>query len=592
MTTIRKHLRTRLLIAATAATAVLGAPAAAQAAVTTSITATGVSIAGDDLDNGITVTDVAGLLVHNLPTGAGTFNSTIDWDAAVAGDQTVAANAATTVVAVTGGAGADTLTVTAAILRAEIDGGLGNDLITGTANADVLTGGDGDDRVIGAKGNDSMKGGAGNDQLVWNNGDNNDTMDGEAGADEIEVNGAATAGDSFTIKPGAVAARVRFDRINLVPFNLDIGTSERMTVNGLGGDDVFDAGQPGLAALTLLTLSGGVGADAITGGDGADLLTGGDGVDTLTGGAGDDRVVGDRGNDVMAGGAGDDTLVWNNGDNNDTMDGQDDSDRVEVNGAVAAGDAFTLAPNGARAKFDRTNLVPFTLDIATTEALHVNALGGDDTFTPAAGTSALLRTLELDGGSGNDTLTGGDGADVITGASGNDTLTGGAGLDAVDGGPGNDSVLLRDGGPDIGTGGAGTDAAQADRAGLDSLAEFETVDQATGIRALQILSSNVNGRKGTVALRVACPAGIDGGCRGTIRITSASPLRFGKVRLLVTLGSAKVTLAPGQTAIVRIKLAPGARLLGRKYISVRATALVRDASGSAIESSRTVRVGF
>jgi hypothetical protein len=41
------------------------------------------------------------------------------------------------------------------------------------------------------------------------------------GFDEIEVNGAATAADTFTIVPNA--ARVKFDRTNLVPFTLDIG---------------------------------------------------------------------------------------------------------------------------------------------------------------------------------------------------------------------------------------------------------------------------------------------------------------------------------------------------------------------------------
>ena len=43
-----------------------------------------------------------------------------------------------------------------------------------------------------------MTGGTGNDVLVWNNGDGSDTMDGDAGNDEIEVNGSANAGDEFT----------------------------------------------------------------------------------------------------------------------------------------------------------------------------------------------------------------------------------------------------------------------------------------------------------------------------------------------------------------------------------------------------------
>jgi Ca2+-binding RTX toxin-like protein len=197
-----------------------------------------------------------------------------------------------------------------------------------------------------------MEGGGGNDVLVWNNGDNSDTMDGDAGNDEIEVNGAVGAADTFTIAPGAAAGRVRFDRTNLVPFTLDV-LAERMTVNGLGGAETM-SGAADLAPRILLTLNGDDGADTITGGDGGDLITGGEEADTLAGAGGDDRVVGDRGNDVMSGGAGDDTLVWNNGDNNDRMDGEDGEDTVEVNGAVGAGDAFTLAPNGARAATTRS----------------------------------------------------------------------------------------------------------------------------------------------------------------------------------------------------------------------------------------------
>ena len=41
-----------------------------------------------------------------------------------------------------------------------------------------------------------MAGGAGNDVLVWNPGDGSDVMDGDGGADEIEVNGAAARASS------------------------------------------------------------------------------------------------------------------------------------------------------------------------------------------------------------------------------------------------------------------------------------------------------------------------------------------------------------------------------------------------------------
>ena len=82
----------------------------------------------------------------------------------------------------------------------------------------------------------------------------------------------------------------------------------------------------------------------------------------------------------MNGGAGDDTLVWNNGDGTDVANGDGGRDDVEVNGAAAGGDVFTVQPNGARIKFDRPNLVPFSLDIGSSETLHANGLGGNDSI--------------------------------------------------------------------------------------------------------------------------------------------------------------------------------------------------------------------
>jgi len=103
-------------------------------------------------------------------------------------------------------------------------------------------------------------------------------MDGEAGNDTVEVNGAAAAGDSFTVNPNG--QRVRFDRVNLVPFNLDIGTSERLDVNAGGGDDTI-IGSDGLAQLISSSFDGQDGKDRITGTDGADELSGGTGNDLI-----------------------------------------------------------------------------------------------------------------------------------------------------------------------------------------------------------------------------------------------------------------------------------------------------------------------
>jgi len=55
--------------------------------------------------------------------------------------------------------------------------------------------------------------------------------------------------------------------------------------------------------------------------------------------------------------------------------------------------------------------------------------------------------VRIDGGGGNDTLTGGDAADRLRGEAGNDVLFGGAGSDLLEGGAGNNTL----------TGGAGAD---------------------------------------------------------------------------------------------------------------------------------------
>jgi Ca2+-binding RTX toxin-like protein len=257
-------------------------------------------------------------------------------------------------------------------------------------------------------------------------------MDGEAGDDTVEVNGAAAAGDSFTVNPNG--QRVQFDRVNLVPFNLDIGTSETLQVNGGGGDDTI-AGAPGLATLIKLRMDGG---------DGNDTLTGGNGDDVMAGGTGNDRLVGAPGRDAMAGNDGDDTMVWNNGDGSDVMNGEAGDDTVEVNGAAAAGDDFRVKRNGKRVRLQRINLVPFSLDIGTSEQLDVNAGGGDDRIVGSTGLARLISS-SFDGQDGKDRITGTDGADQLIG------------------GPGRDVIRSRDRAADLVDCGAGLDLAIVDR---------------------------------------------------------------------------------------------------------------------------------
>src|ERR1700730_9230259 len=217
-----------------------------------------------------------------------------------------------------GGAGNDTLIGGSG--NDELFGGSGNDTLLGKGGDDLLFGGDGNDTLTGGAGNDQVFGQGGNDLMIWNPGDGSDLFEGGDGIDTAQVNGG-NGSETFTIS--ANGTRVRFDRVSLAPFFLDIGTTENLVLNANGGDDIIPAGN-GLASLIDLTIDGGAGNDTITGGDGNDTLIGGDGNDVISGG---------RGNDVAFLGTGDDKFISNPGDGSDVVEGQDGFDTLLFKGS-------------------------------------------------------------------------------------------------------------------------------------------------------------------------------------------------------------------------------------------------------------------
>jgi len=579
-------------LAATVAATALPAQAAVSSASIDQLTAT---LNLDDANDNITVSVSGGLLVHGQTTGG--LNSGSDWDSATLGDQTVPADGTRTVI-VNGGGGNDSITVLARnteLASSGLNGDAGDDVITGPDSNDTLTGGDGNDRLVAGKGADIMNGGAGNDTLVWNNGDGSDVLNGDAGNDGAEVNGNATLGDGFALE--ANAGRIKFQRANLVPFTLDSST-ERFEVNGLGGDDILLT-EAGVGALTLLSVDGGAGADTLNGSDGPDLILGGEANDVLNGGGGDDRVVGDRGADTMNGGEGDDTLVWNNGDGSDVANGDTGRDDVEVNGAPAAGDVFTVQPNAARIKFDRTNLVPFSIDIGSSETLHANGLGGDDALT--VGEVGAFEVTGA-GGAGNDTLTGGGSSELFLGGSGNDTINPGGGLDVVSGDDGDDQVNVRDRTADVARGGAGSDAVVADNGQTDILDGFEVVDRTPNekpkvenrTRAVTIGGGTVKVKRGVASIKVSAPAGASGNSTGSLTVRTAKAVRLGGLKAVLQLGSARYRIAPGGSRTIKVKVAKGTnRLAGRQgRLKVRAVASTGPSGNLATSSRRlTLKLG-
>ncbi|HKN92956.1 MAG TPA: calcium-binding protein [Thermoleophilaceae bacterium] len=545
----------------------------------------------DGADDNVTVSVAGGLLVHGQTTGG--LAGASDWDSATPGNQTVPANGTFSVV-VNGGDGNDTITVlakTTEVAGVVLDGEGGDDVLTGADTADLLNGGAGNDRLIGAKGADIMAGDDGNDTLVWNNGDGSDNMDGGNGNDTAEVNGNATLGDTFRIAPDVQAGRIVFERENLVPFTLQT-TTEHFQVNGLGGDDSLTS-IDGVGARTLLSVDGGAGDDDIKGSDGPDLITGGEGNDILDGGAGDDRIVGDRGSDTMSGDAGDDTLVWNNGDGTDVMDGGDGSDDVEVNGSPTGGDVFNVKPNGARVAFERPNLVPFSLDIGSSETMHANGLGGEDAIT--VGDVGAFQ-VTADGGPGDDTLTGGSASETFLGGSGNDTINPGGGLDVVSGDGGDDTVNVRDNTADVARGGDGNDAVVADTPDLDILDGFETVDRTqvdppapvdTATRPVKIGGGTVKVSKSarTAAIKVSCPAGSPGNCTGALTLRTAHHVHVAGLSVVLQLGSARFDVSAGASKVVKVKLAKGTERLADRKGHLKALAIASTGSSGSIATT-------
>jgi len=165
-----------------------------------------------------------------------------------------------------------------------VSGGAAGDGLVGSSAANHLRGGGGADVIVPAGGNDDADGDGGDDLIAWDDGDGSDTLEGDAGTDRVQVNGARGAtGDVFTAD--AAGGRVALARTSPGPFALDIGTTERIAVAGDAGADTLTAGDfAGAANLSELTFHGGDGDDVMSvvpsttvasadvGGPGADTL--------------------------------------------------------------------------------------------------------------------------------------------------------------------------------------------------------------------------------------------------------------------------------------------------------------------------------
>jgi Ca2+-binding RTX toxin-like protein len=296
------------------------------------------------------------------------------------------------------------------------------------------------------------------------------------------------------------------------------GTSRDETIFALAGNDVVGGGYGNdviFGGAGDDRLSGGVGSDTLYGDEGNDTLDGGYGADLLYGGAGDDILGGSYGSDdagalsggwpsyyyspgagnTYIGGTGNDTLqgttmadlyLFNRGDGQDTLrefelDGQPSGqiDVLQFGEGIRPADIAVvrigtdlllrhandidsiLIPkwfeNTAKTTNFQVELVKFA-DGTTWLAADITARGlvvrGTDAGETLVGVSQMAN--DIDGGGGNDNITGGDLADILHGGQGNDAINGYAGDDVIYGDAGDD-ILKGYSGSDTLFGGDGRD---------------------------------------------------------------------------------------------------------------------------------------
>ena len=260
--------------------------------------------------------------------------------------------------------------------------------------------------------------------------------------------------------------------------NATVANVSLIQVFGLGGNDTITLNEAN-GALPRANVFGGAGTDVLTGGSGGDQLFGQAGNDTLLGKGGFDFLFGGTENDILTGGdaddqvfgeSGNDRMIWNPGDDTDLNEGGAGDDTVQVVGGGGA-EAFTTTANGTRVRFDRLDPAPFAIDIGTSENLVLNANGGNDTFSATGNLQALIK-ITVDGGAGNDTILGSNGADLLLGGAGNDLVDGQQGNDVGFLGAGNDVFQWDPGdGNDIVEGQDGTDRMAFNGSGANEIFE-------------------------------------------------------------------------------------------------------------------------
>ena len=312
----------------------------------------------------------------------------------------------------------------------------GDDAIVGFNGNDFLDGGDGDDRVFGSQDDDIILGGAGDDILRGDNeaaGNGADIIVGGPGNDLLKGDGDNLVGaDTFVLAPGDGDDVIQDFQtsVDVLDFSA-FGTNPAVDVSEAGGNTVVAVGD------VTVTLEG-VAAGALSAANfiGANF----DGSVVVV--EQPDEPAPDPEPEEPA-----EQPDPQEPDNDGGNDGNDNADN---------GDGLSLV--GGRA-------------VDNVQRRAVDGTDGDDVLNQ----SNFVDAVDIDGGAGDDVITGtsvGDVSDVLRGGDGNDTFFGLAGDDFIVPGAGDDLRVV---------GGAGSDTffPQTD-GGNDIFPEFSLQDRLDG----------------------------------------------------------------------------------------------------------------
>jgi len=333
------------------------------------------------------------------------------------------------------------------------------DIITGSTSEEEIRGNGGDDNLAGGEGDDVIYGGSGSDTIDGGTGGETatgDTLNFSDLAAAVTLN-LATPNSGTAVSGADTDSFSNFERYVLTSMDDTINESVGADIvdGGAGTDEISYAGRGGVYIDVDLSTGPSLTVDVRNSGDYSlietDII---DNIENITGSNGDDNFIDGASNNTIDGGGGSDSLTYEN-----------DATAISFDMNFTTGGFFTITQGAETDTIARIeNITGSTGDdvmqgnaaVNTFDGFNGNdrfiASGGGDIYTGGAGTDWIrydslvglnsvvanltTRTATLDlgaaGADASDTIdTYTDDLENISGTSGDDTITGNAGNNVI-----------------------------------------------------------------------------------------------------------------------------------------------------------------